>query len=200
MSSIRLFILDTLARHGEMHGHQLRLQAEEEHVHLWTDISVGGLYGAIKRLAAEGLVEVVRVEREGNFPERQVYAITDAGRQDLTTLRVVGLLTLGHKNDPFDLALSRLDKDRLHELPGQIATRLASLEDLLAETVIANARARPYLTLAETHALGHREHRLRSEVAWHKELIADMGNILADEQAREPEVPAYFRATASAPS
>lgn len=29
-----------------MHGHQLRLLAEEEHIDLWTDITVGGLYGA----------------------------------------------------------------------------------------------------------------------------------------------------------
>ena len=40
-----------------MHGHQLRLLAEEEHVALWTDITVGSLYGAIKRLAAEELIE-----------------------------------------------------------------------------------------------------------------------------------------------
>jgi DNA-binding PadR family transcriptional regulator len=46
-----------------MHGHQLRLLAEEEHVALWTDITVGSLYGAIKRLAAEELIEEVRVER-----------------------------------------------------------------------------------------------------------------------------------------
>ena len=32
------------------------------------------LYGAIKRLAAEDLIEVDRVEREGNYPERQVFA------------------------------------------------------------------------------------------------------------------------------
>jgi hypothetical protein len=42
-----------------MHGHQLRLLAEEEHVALWTDITVGSLYGAIKRLAAEELNEEV---------------------------------------------------------------------------------------------------------------------------------------------
>ena len=55
MSSIRLFILSSFDELGPMHGHRLRLEAERKHVHLWTDISVGAVYGAMKRLAAEGL-------------------------------------------------------------------------------------------------------------------------------------------------
>ena len=62
-----------------MHGHQLRQLAELEHLDMWTDISVGALYGAIKRLAAEDLIEEARVEREGAYPERQVWRITEAG-------------------------------------------------------------------------------------------------------------------------
>ena len=73
VSSIRLFILGALDIEGEMHGHQLRQLAEKEHIDMWTDITVGGLYGAIKRLAAEGLIEEARVEREGAYPERQVW-------------------------------------------------------------------------------------------------------------------------------
>ncbi|MDY7557672.1 PadR family transcriptional regulator [Cryobacterium sp. 10C3] len=117
MSSIRLFILGSLAERGPMHGHQLRLLAEEEHVHMWTDISVGAVYGAIKRLATEGLISVARVEREGHYPERQVYEISDAGRRDLAALRLDGLRTIVLKPDPFDLAMTRLDPDRLDELP-----------------------------------------------------------------------------------
>jgi DNA-binding PadR family transcriptional regulator len=39
-------------------------------VALWTDITVGSLYGAINRLAAEELIEEVRVERAGAYPQR----------------------------------------------------------------------------------------------------------------------------------
>jgi DNA-binding PadR family transcriptional regulator len=85
VSSIRLFVLDSLQREGEMHGHQLRQLAELEHLDMWTDISVGALYGAIKRLAAEDLIEEARVEREGAYPERQVWRITEAGDKALAT-------------------------------------------------------------------------------------------------------------------
>jgi hypothetical protein len=40
VSSIRIFLLAALEERGPMHGHQLRLLAEEEHVALWTDIAV----------------------------------------------------------------------------------------------------------------------------------------------------------------
>jgi DNA-binding PadR family transcriptional regulator len=184
MSSIRLFILDAFARHGEMHGHQLRLLAEQEHVHLWTDISVGALYGAIKRLAAEGLLAEIRTERAGSYPERQVYAVTPAGRQSLRALQAASLAQVSFKPDPFDLALSRSDPDRLDRLADAVGDRLHTLEALLTETEQANHRARPYLSVAETHALQHREHRLRAEIAWHQELIAAMPAVVADERAR----------------
>ena len=69
-----------------MHGHRLRLLAERFRVHLWTDITVGAVYGAMKRLAAEGLLREAGREREGNRPTRQLYEITDAGHLALSAL------------------------------------------------------------------------------------------------------------------
>jgi len=43
---------------------------------LWTDIKPGSLYNVLHRMEKEGFVEVVRIEREGNPPERTVYGIT----------------------------------------------------------------------------------------------------------------------------
>jgi DNA-binding PadR family transcriptional regulator len=174
MSSIRLFVLDALARRGDMHGHQLRLLAEEEHVHLWTDISVGALYGALKRLTTEGLLAEVRTERAGGYPERQVYGITDAGRVALAGLQRAAL----------ELALSRPDPERLDELADALAARLAALHRRLAEERARAARARPHLSVGETHAMLHLEHRIRAEIDWHASLLAAVPEIVADERAR----------------
>ena len=184
MSSIRLFILTSYAEHGEMHGHQVRLQAEREHLHLWTDISVGSVYGAIKRLATEGLLDVVRTERAGNLPERQIFAITDAGRRALATLRREGLSRIWLKPDPFDLALTRLDPDGLDELPGIVESRIETLKMLLEEKVALNQRADEYLTLSEKLALTHTEHRLKAEIAWNEKVLAQLPAIVAEEEAR----------------
>ena len=53
VSSIRLFILGTLSASGPLHGHQIRQQAQSDRTEMWTDIRVGSVYGALKRLASE---------------------------------------------------------------------------------------------------------------------------------------------------
>ncbi|NQX11639.1 PadR family transcriptional regulator [Microbacteriaceae bacterium VKM Ac-2855] len=189
MSSIRLFILDSFERHGEMHGHQLRQLAEMEHVHLWTDVSVGSLYGAIKRMVGEDLLAIVRTEREGNFPERQVYAITDTGRARLDRLRSLELSTITFRPDPFDLAISRLDPDKLDELPEVLAERMRGLESLLAQSLESNERAHPYLSIVESLAMAHREQRLRAEIAWLTDVITALPEIAADEKLRTSDAP-----------
>jgi len=167
-----------------MHGHQLRLLAEQEHVHYWTDISVGSLYGAIKRLAAEGLITELRLEREGNYPERQVYEISEAGSAALAVLRREGLGDVVFKPDPFDLAMSRLDPNGLDGVEQTLAERVATLRRLLAESETQRARADQYLTVNERFVLSHKSARLAAEIEWHEALITELPRIIADESAR----------------
>ncbi|WP_285114430.1 PadR family transcriptional regulator [Leifsonia sp. fls2-241-R2A-40a] len=45
-------------------------------------LNFGSLYSVIKSLEKNGFIEVAQTEREGNRPERVVYAITAAGRRE----------------------------------------------------------------------------------------------------------------------
>jgi DNA-binding PadR family transcriptional regulator len=184
VSSIRIFILGSLEQRGPMHGHQLRLLAEQEHVAMWTDITVGGLYGALKRLATENLIEQIRVEQAGSYPPRQIWSITDAGREALGALRMRALSDIVVKPDPFDLAMTRLDPDHLADLPVTIAARITSLSAMLTEWEARAAAADRYLTLSEKLMVKHRLDRLRAEILWHQELADQLPEIIADEQAR----------------
>lgn len=167
-----------------MHGHQLRLLAEQEHVTLWTDISVGALYGALKRLAAEDLIEQLRVEHAGAYPPRQIWSITHAGREALSGLRLRALSDVVIKPDPFDLAMTRLDPDHLADLPAMIAARIASLTAMLAEWEARGAAADRYLRVCEKLMVKHRLDRIRAEIACHQELAEQLPEIIADEQAQ----------------
>ncbi|HEX4058813.1 MAG TPA: PadR family transcriptional regulator [Galbitalea sp.] len=184
MSSIRLYILDALVEEGPMHGHQLRLLAEKEHIQEWTDISVGALYGALKRMASEGLIEEVRAEREGAYPERQVYAITDAGRISLGVEKLGALREIVLRADPFDLGMARLDRNKLDSLDEVLAARIAHLNALLAETVAHNSSIGQYLTFTEKFVIEHKTARLRAEIEWHESLYKQLPKIIADESAR----------------
>lgn len=185
MSPMRLFILGALDARGDMHGHQLRLLAEEERIHLWADVTVGSLYGALKRLANEGLIEEVRTEREGAYPERQVYAITAEGREALAIQREDGLTTVQMKHDPFDLAITRLDPDRLDHLAEALENRIAVLNSMLADHERRLVFAAPFLTIAETWVMHHRADRIRAEIDSHQKLLATVPDIVADELTRK---------------
>lgn len=184
MSSIRLFILGALADEGEMHGHQLRQLAELEHIDMWTDITVGALYGAIKRLAAEDLIEEARVEREGSYPERQVWRVTPAGLTALAAVRRGGLREIVLKPDPFDLAISRLDKSTLDEIPSTVEARLSALRTMLVQEHAHTLSIAKFLTQVEFLVMQHRAERIRAEVTWHEELLRQLPEIIQDELSR----------------
>ena len=168
-----------------MHGHQLRQLAEKEHIDEWTDISVGALYGALKRLAAEGLIDEVRVEREGSYPERQVWGITTAGRIALGKLRYDGLTEIVVRADPFDLAVSRLDLTKLDEVPVILRNRLAQLRVALAQDQAKIDSISRYLSALELMVMTHRADHLRADITWHERLLSRLPELLAEELTRK---------------
>jgi DNA-binding PadR family transcriptional regulator len=178
VSSIRLFILGSLDARGPMHGHALRLLAEEEHIDEWADFAVGAIYGAIKRLAAEELIEPLRVEREGNYPERQVYAVTDAGRASLLEIRSNALQTIVYRPDPFDLALARLGDETEDDVREVLEARLADFKKRLAHEVSHLTTIAKYLTPMEQQVMRHDSHRIAGEIAWHEELLGALPGII----------------------
>jgi DNA-binding PadR family transcriptional regulator len=180
MSAIRLFILSSFDLLGPIHGHRLRLEAENRHVSLWTDITVGAVYGAMSRLAGEGLLRQIGEERDGKLPVRQIYEITDEGRRVLADLRRAGLTDIWYKHDPFDLALVRLDPGSAAELPGLLEIRLKALEAQLAEATRINEWAAPYIGITKRTALRHGQHRLRSEIAYLRDVLGDIDAIVAE--------------------
>lgn len=181
---MRLYILGSLAERGPMHGHALVALAEEEHVNEWTDISVGGLYGAVRRLAADGLIEIARVEKHGNYPERQIFAITDAGRDSLRVMQREALSELSWRHDPVDLGVSRLDPAALDELEAVVRERRDRIATNLDEARAKRDRIRQYLNVAEWIATKHGVYRLEAELAWHEEFLAAVPDIVRDERNR----------------
>lgn len=169
-----------------MHGHRLRLTAERYQVHLWTDITVGAVYGAMKRLASEGLLREAGREREGNRPVRQLYEITEEGHAALTALRREGLCSIEFKFDPFDLALTRLDPETLDVLPSVLSERLKEMEARLAEIKQIGEEARDHIGVAKQWALRHIEYRLEAEVAYLSALLAAAPEVVSDERHPRP--------------
>lgn len=66
-----------------MHPYEMRVLVRERGHDRAFRIRESSVYDTVSRLADRGFIEPVEVNREGRRPERTVYAITEAGRDEL---------------------------------------------------------------------------------------------------------------------
>lgn len=158
-----------------MHGHQIRRAAQEDRTELWADVKPGSLYGALHRMAADGVIEAVRTEREGNLPQRTVYAITDGGRVEMSALRHAMLRDTRLRPDPVDLALAYTDDMPRDEVRALVQGRRAAIAAELDSWQHIREGADPYLVGLERIAFDHTLMRLAAELAWHDRLLEELG-------------------------
>lgn len=159
-----------------MHGHQIRRAAQEDRTERWTDIKPGSLYGALHRMAADGVVEVVRTEQEGNMPQRTVYAITSEGWEELTELRDEAMETVRFPPDPVDLALQYTQDLSTEEVRRLMTVRRDDIAERLRGWRELHQQASPYLKGYEPLTFEHTLFRLEAELAWHDKFLENMGD------------------------
>jgi DNA-binding PadR family transcriptional regulator len=162
-----------------MYGHQIRRAAQVDRTELWTDIKQGSLYSALHRMAAEGVIEIVRTEQEGSMPARTVYQITDTGRAELLAIRDRALRETRLRPDPVDLALQNAAGMPEGELRGVMEQRRAVLAAELASWRQRQDTAAPYLAPVEVLAFRHMLLRLEAEIAWHDEFLEGLQKIFS---------------------
>jgi DNA-binding PadR family transcriptional regulator len=173
-------VLAALARHGPMYGHQVRRDARIDRTDLWSEVKPGSLYLAVHKLEAEGLIEPVRTEQQGNLPARTVYAITAEGHRELRALRAEALREVALRPDPVDLALAvsgDLDEDTLRAF-------MAGRRDVLSSRAASLAREReqrwPDQTAADDLIMEHLTARIETEIRWHDAVLDRIGKLTSD--------------------
>ena len=166
-----------------MHGHQIRRTAQIDRTELWADVKPGSLYGALHRMEAEGVIEALRTEQEGNRPARTIYAITDEGRAELEAQRDEALREPRLRPDPVDLALQFTADLAPEDLQAVLAERRRALAAELASWLRLRTVADPYLDAMDRMTFRHTLIRLEAEIAWHDELLTGLPSLLADKPA-----------------
>src|SRR3974390_1840095 len=66
-----------------MHPYEMAATMKQRHKEESIKLRYGSLYTVIELLVARGLIVAQATSREGKRPERTVYALTDAGREEL---------------------------------------------------------------------------------------------------------------------
>jgi len=180
----RLFILGALAKRGPMYGHQLRRDARIDRTEMWSEVQPGSLYSALHRLAAEGLIETLRTEQDGQFPARTVYGITAEGQRELRMLRTEALEAIRLQPDPVDLALAMSGDLSEDVLRGYIEDRLQVLSAHASRLEHQRERTWPDQTVADDLVVEHARLRVHAEISWHQQVLDRLGKLTADSEQR----------------
>jgi DNA-binding PadR family transcriptional regulator len=120
----------------------LRERRKEDSIKL----SYGSLYMVVEQLVRVGYIAPLETEREGNLPERTVYALTDAGRRELRDWMRDLLGTWRKEFRQFESALAlvyvvppaeavELLRRRRGQLDAEIARAVGEYEDARARGV-----------------------------------------------------------------
>lgn len=186
-SLVRLFVLGLLEQ-GDRYGYEIVATAERWAVHRWAGISIGSIYHTLRSLTKLGYASILKVEREGNRPERQVFSISDRGREECHRLIALGLGSLEYEGREVDMALAfahrispELRRQMLENRLGPLEERLAQLSDLdhAYETCFRDPslehlrklrQESPWIHAGIRHGLA----RLKVERDWTKSLLSEI--------------------------
>ncbi|NIH78533.1 PadR family transcriptional regulator [Amycolatopsis viridis] len=82
MSPTRLLVLGVVRMYGKAHGYQVRRELLTWSADRWANVQPGSIYHALKKMAAEGLLEAAADEPEGRGPDRVAYRLTADGEAE----------------------------------------------------------------------------------------------------------------------
>jgi DNA-binding PadR family transcriptional regulator len=162
---LALAVLTTLWQ-KPMHPYEIAQTLRQQGKDTSTKINYGSLYTVVQNLQKHGFVEVTDVQRQGNRPERTVYGLTEAGREEMTEW-LSDLIAVPAKEYPiFETALSlmgalppdevvRLLEERLSSLEVQVASGRGALEKLYERV--------PRLFLVEVE---YQLHMVQAQAEW----------------------------------
>ncbi|WP_158850793.1 PadR family transcriptional regulator [Saccharothrix deserti] len=130
----------------------------------------GSLYMVFGQLAKAGFIVEHETSREGQRPERTVYALTDAGRAELKDWMRELVAEPRHEYPHFVAALSMIGALHPDEVTTLLHDRLDGLGRQLdeAEEIVAGADAHPLFLVEEEYRIS----MLNAEIAFVRHFLA----------------------------
>jgi DNA-binding PadR family transcriptional regulator len=176
LTPLALVVLELLTERA-MHPYEMQQLIRERHTDQVVKVRAGSLYHTVERLQRAGLIEAVETGREGRRPERTVYQLTEAGRDQFhANLREL-VRTPETEYPLFGVAVEMLGKltrseavDLLSRRAVQLEARLAGGEQVLA-TLAKGGLPRIY-TIDTEYLMA----MCRAELSWVRQLVDEIGS------------------------
>jgi DNA-binding PadR family transcriptional regulator len=174
--STRLALLGLL-KNKPLYGYELK-HIIEKHMGDWTNIAFGSIYFALNKLNKEGFVERMSEKKVGNRPSRNIYKITDKGKDEFLTLLRKTWENFERDYYSLDIALSFSSELPKDEVTGYINRRIGILNNILIhlkkhKNEQLNNKEVPTIAKA---IFSHSEYHFKAELNWLKEILNDFKN------------------------
>ncbi|MEV0172406.1 PadR family transcriptional regulator [Streptomyces sp. NPDC050803] len=170
---LALAVMTTLLQ-KPMHPYEIAQTLRSQGKDASTKTNYGSLYTVVQNLEKHGFVEVTGVERQGNRPERTVYGLTDAGREEMAEW-LSDLIAIPAKEYPiFETALSLMAALPPEEVARLLETRLSTLEIQVASGRGALQKlyeTLPRLFLVEVE---YQLHMVEAQAQWVRGFLAEI--------------------------
>jgi DNA-binding PadR family transcriptional regulator len=86
VSATRLLVLGVVRMYGSAHGYQVRRELLTWSADKWANVAPGSIYHALKKMAAERLLEEVTTDEGAQGPDRTAYRLTHDGETEFQHL------------------------------------------------------------------------------------------------------------------
>lgn len=174
LTPLSLVVLELLTERA-MHPYEIQQLIRDRHTDQVVKLRAGSLYHTVERLQRGGLIEAVETGRAGRRPERTVYRITEAGRDQFhADLREL-VRTPETEYPLFGVAMAMLGKVSREDAIELLGRRAVALEAKVAagEQVLSalTKRGLPRLYTVETEYLLA---MCRAELTWVRQLVEEI--------------------------
>ncbi|MFK0243876.1 PadR family transcriptional regulator [Amycolatopsis azurea] len=143
LTPLAMAVLELLHERA-MHPYEMAQLMKERYVSTRVKVKAGSLYHTVDRLVQNGFIEAVETQRDGKRPERTVYAMTEAGRDEFVDRAQDMLGTPAEEYPEYLSALAVIDelgpemsitqlKHRVLWLQAAVASDQVVLENLVNE-------------------------------------------------------------------
>ena len=171
---LALAVMNLLMEHP-MHPYEMKSKMKERGHDQVIKIKGGSIYDTVERLEQGGFVQAQETSREGRRPEKTVYAITEAGRDEILAWLRELLAQPVNEYPQFGAALAffaALDKDevlRLLKLRAALLDSQATGDEKVLKNFLDMGLPRLFLIEGE-YAVAMK----RAELDWVRRLIDDI--------------------------
>ncbi len=168
-----LLILGVLHR-GNFHPYEIKRRVTNAMVECYTDVDVGTLYYAVRRLAEEEQIAAVSREDVARGGVRTTYAITAKGKRRFQELLCAQFEAPGPASQTLYGAMLFLHLAHLPTIAELLRRRIARETEGLQELTVLRKQLAPVLSTGVRHLMTHLGLQRRLDRKWMQAVLADV--------------------------